>query len=65
MYGLVNPYFSKASSLFKEAQKFKYLVHSLQNETLIFSVDNSDSGIIDLTNQEAYEWFKGKSTASV
>ena len=56
--GYINPYVVEGGSLYLDAERFGYL--ALNSSGTIYSVDFGEffCGIVDLTNKEAFEWYK-------
>lgn len=56
--GYINPYLLREGSLCEEAAKLGYLVKNPAGEDYYIDFGEFDCGIPDLTNPEAFEWFK-------
>ena len=56
--GYINPYLSQNGNLFKVAKENNYLVTNQDGSVFLTQATSFKFGIIDLTNQEAYNWFK-------
>jgi alpha-glucosidase len=56
--GYINPYLAKGESLCIEAEKKGYLATTTLGETYYVDFGEFDCGIVDLTNTDAFEWFK-------
>lgn len=61
VYGAINPFLAKGSILFNEALSLGYLVTRQNNDSYLIGGEagQSQSGIVDLTSEPAYNWFKG------
>jgi len=57
--GYINPYVLQDHSLFKEAEPRGYLARTSEGRTYLVDFGEFFAGIIDLTNPEAFAWFKG------
>jgi len=57
--GYINPYLNVQGSLFQVALGKGYLVRNSLGETLVIHLGVFDIGMIDLTNADACEWYKG------
>ena len=57
--GYVNPYLVKGSELFDEAAEKGYFARKSDGEYYLVDFGEFDCGVIDLTDPEAFEWFKG------
>jgi len=56
--GYINPFMIKGGSLYSEALKNGYLVRNKNGEPYDIYVTTFPAGMIDLTNLEAFEWYK-------
>ena len=56
--GYVNPFLIKGGTLYEEARKNGYLVMSMDGKVYDVYVTTFPVGLIDLTNPEAFEWYK-------
>lgn len=56
--GYINPYLINEGSLFKEAASKNYLVKNVKGEPYLVDFGEFYGGIVDLTNDEAFEWYK-------
>ena len=56
--GYMNPYLINEGDLFEEAFKNDYLVLNETNEVYLVDFGEFDCGIVDLTNTQAFEWYK-------
>jgi alpha-glucosidase len=56
----INPYIAIDGSLFEEANKKNFLVKRIDSENSVYLIDFGEfnGAIVDLTNPEAFEWFK-------
>lgn len=57
--GYINPYALKEGSICQEAAQKGYLVKNKSGEDYYIDFGEFDCGIPDLTNEEAYNWYKG------
>lgn len=57
--GYVNPYLVKGSELFEEAAEKGYFARRSDGEYYLVDFGEFDCGVIDLTDPNAFEWFKG------
>lgn len=57
-YGYVNPYLCEDGELFKTAKKNGWLVTKQDGSVYLLSMSTFMFGTVDLTNPEAYEWYK-------
>ncbi len=57
--GYINPYVLQDHSLFKEADPRGYLAKNAEGHTYLVDFGEFYAGIVDLTNPEAFNWFKG------
>lgn len=57
-YGYINPYLNENGDLFKEAEKNGWLVKKPDGTTYLLSMSTFKFGTVDLTNPEAYSWYK-------
>ncbi|XP_062587964.1 sulfoquinovosidase-like [Saccostrea cucullata] len=55
----VNPNLNNQGPLFKEAESKSYLVKNKTDHTYLFNFGEFFCGIVDLTNPDAYTWYKG------
>ena len=55
----MNPYLVRGGVLFAEAEKNGYFVKSPDGSDYIFDFGEYDCGIVDLTGEEAFNWYKG------
>lgn len=58
-----NPNLNNQGPLFKEAEGHDYLVKNRTGQTYLFNFGEFFCGIVDLTNDAAYNWYKGGATA--
>lgn len=58
LYGYINPYLNEKGDLFKEAEEKGYLVKKPDGSTYLLSMSTFNFGTIDLTNPDAYSWYK-------
>ncbi len=56
--GYINPYLAKDKSLCLEAEKKGYLATNTSGETYYVDFGEFNCGIVDLTDSDAFEWFK-------
>lgn len=58
LLGYINPYIITDGNLYQEAESKGYLVHTQSNR--VYQVDFGEfyCGIVDLTNPDAFEWYK-------
>lgn len=56
--GYINPYLVNEGTLYKEGEEKGYFVKSENHEKYLVDFGEFDCGVVDLTNPEAYEWFK-------
>lgn len=54
----INPYVNANESMFEEAEKRHFLVRNQDESIFLTKATSFDFGIVDLTNPEAYEWYK-------
>jgi alpha-glucosidase len=54
----INPYLNAFGRLFSEAKELSYLVKNLDGTPFLTKATSFDFGIIDITNPDAYSWFK-------
>lgn len=59
----MNPNLNNQGLLFKEAEQQGYLVQNSSGHTYLFNFGEFFCGIVDLTNDAAYNWYKGGVTA--
>ena len=57
--GYVNPYLVKGSELFEEAAEKGYFARTSAGEYYLVDFGEFDCGVIDLTDPDAFQWFKG------
>lgn len=57
--GYINPYVLREGSMCQEAAQKGYLVKNAAGEDYYIDFGEFDCGIPDLTNPEAFEWYKG------
>lgn len=57
--GYINPYVVEEHSLFREAEPRGYLAKNREGHTYLVDFGEFFAGIVDLTNPEAFQWFKG------
>jgi alpha-glucosidase len=57
--GYINPYVLQDHSLFQEAEPQGYLAKNGEGRTYLVDFGEFYAGIVDLTNPEAFRWFKG------
>ena len=58
----MNPNLNNQGPLFKEAESNSYLVKNRTGQTYLFNFGEFFCGIVDLTNSDAYQWYKSRST---
>jgi len=56
--GYINPYLKAEEPMFHDAKKRDYLVKSLDGSIFLTQATSFQFGIVDLTNPQAYAWFK-------
>ena len=56
--GYINPYLVKGGVLFAEAEKNGYFVKRADGTDYLFDFGEYDCGVVDLTSDKAYEWYK-------
>lgn len=56
--GYINPYLVKGGVLFAEAEKNGYFVKRPDGSDYLFDFGEYDCGVVDLTSEAAYEWYK-------
>lgn len=56
--GYINPYLVREGLLFKEALSKDFLVKNIRGDPYLIDFGEFFGGIVDLTNKEAYEWYK-------
>ena len=56
--GYVNPFFSVDGKLYKEARRKNYLVTNNYGDEYLFDMNSAGAALVDLTNQDAFEWMK-------
>ncbi|KAL8589435.1 hypothetical protein ACOMHN_021587 [Nucella lapillus] len=56
----INPYLNFEGELFKEADKHGYLVKNTSGQTFVNDFGEFFCGTIDLTNPDAYNWYKNE-----
>lgn len=56
--GYLNPYLAVEGALFKQAQDGGYLVNNPNGEDYILDFGEFQAGTVDLTNPQAFAWFK-------
>ncbi len=58
--GYINPYIAVDGSLFEEANQKDFLVKRLDSKNIVYLIDFGEfnGAIIDLTNPQAFEWYK-------
>lgn len=54
----VNPYLNQNGYMYQEALKHHYLVMNQDGSPFLTKATSFEFGLIDLTNQKAYNWFK-------
>ncbi len=54
----INPYLYEGGTLFKEAKEYNYLVLDDNKEIFLTQATSFKFGIVDLTNSNAFNWFK-------
>jgi len=54
----INPYLNIYGNLYQIAEKADYLVKNKDGTTFLTKATSFDFGIVDLTNNDAYNWFK-------
>ena len=57
--GYINPYVGAGMSLFREATEGGYLARNGAGTDYLVDFGEFDAGIVDFTNPEAFEWYKG------
>lgn len=57
--GYINPYLAVEGNIFKEADSLGYLVKNRLGGTYTLDAGEFLVGIVDLTNPEAFKWYKG------
>ncbi len=60
VYVFMNPFLAKGSVLFNEAQGLGHLIQRHNNDTYLIGGDHAQKGMVDLTSEAAYNWFKGR-----
>ncbi|MFA9398395.1 MAG: alpha-glucosidase, partial [Clostridiaceae bacterium] len=58
--GYINPYLAIEGKQFKEADENGYLVKNSTGETYRIDMGAFLAGIVDLTNEKAFEWYKNE-----
>ena len=56
--GYINPYLVEGGVLFAEAFEKGYFVNNPEGEAYLFDFGEFNCGVVDLTNPEAFEWYK-------
>ncbi|HBT40362.1 MAG: Glycoside hydrolase family 31 [Thermotoga sp. 50_1627] len=56
--GYINPFLIKGGPLYQEALRNDFLVKNEKNEPYDIVVTTFPAGLIDLTNRDAFEWYK-------
>jgi hypothetical protein len=56
----INPNLNSKGPLFQEAATKGYLVKNKTDQTYLFNFGEFFCGIVDLTNSDAYTWYKSK-----
>ena len=56
--GYINPYLVKGGVLYAEAEKNGYFVKHMDGTDYIYDFGEFDCGVVDLTNPEAFDWYK-------
>jgi sulfoquinovosidase len=56
--GYINPYLAVEGNLFKEASEKGYLAKNESGSTYLVDFGEFYCGIVDFTNEEAFEWYK-------
>lgn len=56
--GYINPYLAVEGDLFKEAEEHGYFALDAEGKTYLVDFGEFDCGVIDFTNEEAFEWYK-------
>lgn len=56
--GYINCYLAVEGDLFKEAEKNGYLALNSNNQTYLVDFGEFNCGIVDLTNPDAFNWYK-------
>ena len=57
--GYLNPCLAVEGALFRQAQDLGYLVKNKNDQDYIIDFMEFDAGTVDLTNPQAFNWFKG------
>ncbi|TXC82199.1 alpha-glucosidase [Metabacillus litoralis] len=57
--GYINPYLAVEGDLFKEAENNGYFALNEEGNTYLVDFGEFYCGVIDFTNSEAFEWYKG------
>lgn len=57
--GYVNPYLVKDGMLFREGMEKGYFARKSDGSVYLVDFGEFDCGVVDLTNPEAFDWFKG------
>lgn len=56
--GYINPYLAVEGKQYKKAAENGYLVLNKSKEVYLVDMGSFNAGIVDLTNQDAYDWYK-------
>lgn len=57
--GYINTFLKEDTPLYKEGKAKQYFVLDQQHQVYLIKSTTFNAGIIDLTNPDAYEWYKG------
>ena len=60
MLAYINPNLNSKGQLFAEASSRQYLVKNETGNTFLLDFGEFYCGIVDMTNPDAYNWYKGK-----
>ncbi|WP_082235511.1 alpha-glucosidase [Halobacillus massiliensis] len=58
LLGYINPYLINDGDLYREAIQQEYLVLNQEDEVYLVDFGEFDCGIVDLTNPDAFNWYK-------
>ena len=56
--GYINPYLVEGGVLFREAKEHGFFVRRTDGTDYLFDFGEYDCGVVDLTNPEAFDWYK-------